>query len=244
MSIEQIEDKLDYIVTEIISPNYNIDDFVDFLLEKTETKKLGEYLEKHNLADLSKIINEFIESTPSPEPWDGAARFTEDILKTVDIEKYPCFSQHPYLIKEEIKAKEVAKEIKDNWEKIDTEVQSETTPVEENSGGEEEQSSEVNEKEKVDSPKLSQHSSVDKNIDVLSDPNKTLSLDFEKEVQEEQNQNDIETPNQETNVTVEVQDTKQEKSESSVDNIELTVSSIQTENLQVMKEKPTVNLIK
>jgi hypothetical protein len=35
-----------------------------------------------------------------------------------------------------------------------------------------------------------------------------------------------------------------EDSEPSVDNIELTVSTINTENLQVMKEKPIVSLIK
>jgi hypothetical protein len=37
---------------------------------------------------------------------------------------------------------------------------------------------------------------------------------------------------------------QEQESDASVDNIELTVSTIQTETLQVMKEKPVVSLIK
>jgi len=45
MPIDNIEDKLDYIVTEVISPNYNLDDFADFIGEKNDGANLCQFLE-------------------------------------------------------------------------------------------------------------------------------------------------------------------------------------------------------
>jgi len=62
------------------------------------------------------MVDGFKKDRDSPEPYDGAARFTEDILKTVDLKKYGIFSEHPYLIKE---AKKV-EESKKNEEVVET----------------------------------------------------------------------------------------------------------------------------
>lgn len=237
MPIDDIEDKIDFIVTEIISPNYNLDDFVTFLIQNSDHADLQQYLEIENLSKLSSLITKYTTETPDPEPWDGAARFTEDILKTVDTEKYPVFKQHPYLVEEAIKAEKIEKP--ENWEKIEDEQKAESVdelpdvpetmeemfsnieaPAEKGPGAE-------------NSPK--------EEIGVIAPLEDSLDSDGDiSSVKEESEVEDIEVEepqHDEEEVAAEI-------SEPSIDNIELTVSTIKTENLQIMKEKPTVSLIK
>jgi hypothetical protein len=91
MQIDKIEEKLESIVTDIIGANYPLDSFVSHILENRSENTLGEYLKTETLKDLEAKITAFLEDTANPEPWDGAARMTEDILKTVDVVKYPVF---------------------------------------------------------------------------------------------------------------------------------------------------------
>lgn len=166
MPIEEIEDKLEYIATDLLSHNYKLEDFAQFLTRVYKVANLELFLEKENMDSLEKAVSEFKSQSDAPEPYEGEDRFTLDLLKGVDLKVYPVFKQHPCLIEESS--------------------ESETPdPI----------TSSANEKNEPEG-------------------------DDEQAESEEQD------------------------SRPSLDTIELTVSTINTDYLPVMKEKPTVNLIK
>lgn len=231
MQIDDIEDKIDYIVTEVISPNYKLEDFVQFLASQKENQELNQFLKNSNLSELNRLIDLFKKETPEPEPYDGAARFTEDILKTIDTEKYPVFKQHPYLISEAEKVVEIQEP------ELEEEVEMEfnANPIS------------PQELEVSDIADISGSVGVVSKEGSLVHPGELdLDLSSIEDVEEQKIEQPVQEKIAEEPIQEEIAVVKEveEVSEPSIDNIELTVATIQTENLQVMKEKPTVTLIK
>lgn len=292
MEIQDIEDKLDAIVTELISLNYSMDDLSSFISKISYGKNLTEFLEQLSLSELHSQIKTFKSTNPEPEQYDGAARFLEDILKTIDLDKFPVFALHPFLIKEAAKKleadakdtegqidsinivkddqvdtdhqKQQSLEEKDIVEKKD-EVIGENFKVEEHNLNEEQIKVEINRESQLEDefnqitngleqarteedfdaiqedPYFGDLSSVEEDssfgnknkykeeladkVDFIPDSVTDLNADDSKKI--------IETGAQGL-----------ELSESSTENIELKISAIKTENLQLMKQKPTIKLIK
>jgi hypothetical protein len=85
MPIEDIEDKLELIATELLSKNYNLEGFSFHLSNNYNGSNLEQYLENNNLDTLESTITTFKNQISAPRPYEGPERFTIDLLKTVDL---------------------------------------------------------------------------------------------------------------------------------------------------------------
>ena len=122
MENKAFEEKLDLVVTDVLSLGYELDRFDEWI------GGLGEFLEKNEFSDLNRKIEKFVLEEPKPEKSDGSAPFLEDVVRSVDVEKYPFFKQHSEWEEKKPETKETTEEEGDTKAER-TEIQTEEPEV-------------------------------------------------------------------------------------------------------------------
>lgn len=240
--IKNIEEKLELIATDLLGSNYTVESFDSFIFDKSLATDLQQFLENNSVSKLDEVISDFKLTASKPDTHEGGARLTEDLLKEVDLIKYPVFKQHS--IFENLKVEQVEEPLEFNTNpqaEIDSNQgnssQDDKGPGAENGIDISGDLSSISIGDEDDTNRVENKELSSEQSSVKTDPQIAQTDGTQTRQDMEELRNDIEVAG-----VPKLQN--DEDSEPSVDNIELTVDTIQTENLQIMKEKPTVNLIK
>lgn len=97
MSQERVDEKLELIANEVIGLNYDLAQFEEYLVQKSSSPSLERFVAEESYVTLNQIVEGFKSEKKPSKVSNGAARFTEDILKSIDLKKYPFFAQHEML---------------------------------------------------------------------------------------------------------------------------------------------------
>lgn len=256
MSQERIEDKLELIANEVIGLNYDLAQFEEYLLQKQASSSLEKFVTEESYLTLNQIIEGFKgERTPSKVS-NGAARFTEDILKSVDLVKYPLFAQHELLRETNTESQSQIQTKASDPTEFELPKPSEESKQEEESHAKDNSNQNPEDLENNDAAEQDEFHKMKtadgiSSIDGMSskedgqEDNFGNSFDQEMEGVSEPIGEQQAQVQQAQELQAHIQKKpKDDSAEISADHIELSVSQIKTENLQWMKEKPLITLVK